>query len=69
MTHALKDGNLMISFDPKGKGQPSKSGKTAILASSHGFVWEGEILEYPTTSSGRFDGELPHPFYTHNEVI
>ncbi len=38
-----REGNkIVIEFDPNSK-QLSKSGKTTMLASSGGFVWEGDI--------------------------
>jgi hypothetical protein len=42
MGHKIDGNKLIIEFDPNSK-QVSKSGKTIILASSGGFVWEAGI--------------------------
>ena len=42
MKHKLEGNKIIIEFDPNSKDL-SKSGKTYMLASSGGFVWEGEI--------------------------
>jgi len=40
--HKLEGNKLVIELDLEGK-ELSKSGKNYLLASSHGFVWEGDI--------------------------
>ena len=42
MKHKLEGNKLIIEFDSESKTL-SKSGKTYLLASSNGFVWEGDI--------------------------
>ena len=39
MSHKLEENKLTIEFDPESKTL-SKSGKTFMLATSGGFVWE-----------------------------
>ena len=41
-THEVKGNQVIITFDPKST-EVSKSGKSIILASSSGFVYEGDI--------------------------
>lgn len=41
-THKLEGNKLTIMLDLNSKTQ-SKSGKTTMLASSGGFIWENEI--------------------------
>jgi len=40
--HKVEGNKVVIEFDPNSQTL-SKSGKTIMLASSGGFVWEGEI--------------------------
>ena len=40
--HRIEENQIVIDFDPDSE-QLSKSGKTFLLASSNGFVWEGDI--------------------------
>lgn len=40
--HEIKGNQVVITFDPDSK-EPSKTGKTFILASSGGFQYEGDI--------------------------
>ncbi len=42
MTHKIEGNKVIIEFDPE-SNQLSKSGKTFLLASSNGFIWEGDI--------------------------
>jgi len=42
MAHKLENNKLIIELDPESKTL-SKSGKNYLLASSNGFVWEGDI--------------------------
>ena len=42
MSHKLEGNKLTIELDMDSKKE-SKSGKTIMLASSGGFVWEGDI--------------------------
>ena len=42
MTHKLDGDKLTIELDLDST-TPSGSGKTILLASSHGFAWEGDI--------------------------
>ena len=40
--HKLEEKKIEITYDPDST-KTSKSGKTLVLASSGGFVWDGEI--------------------------
>lgn len=42
MGHKVEGNKVIIEFDPKSQTL-SKSGKTILLASSGGFVWENDI--------------------------
>lgn len=42
MSHKIEGNKIIIEFDPNSKNL-SKSGKTFMLATSNGFVWEGAI--------------------------
>ena len=42
MSHKLEENKLTIEFDPESKTL-SKSGKTIMLATSGGFIWDGEV--------------------------
>ena len=42
MTHKLEGNKLIIELDMDSK-QLSKSGKTIMLATSNGFIWENNI--------------------------
>jgi hypothetical protein len=40
--YKIKENKVIIHFDRKSK-EVSKTGKSIILASSRGFIWEGDI--------------------------
>lgn len=42
MAHKIEGNQLTVDFDPDSQTL-SKSGKTYLLASSSGFVWENDI--------------------------
>jgi len=42
MSHKIEGNKLTVEFDPDSKTL-SKSGKTYMLASSGGFVWNGDV--------------------------
>lgn len=44
MTCEVKDGNLVITI-PMNKPEPSKSGKTMVVASSHGNVATTAVVD------------------------
>lgn len=42
MVHKLQGNKLLIELDLDSQ-TPTKTGNTLMLASSHGWVWEGDI--------------------------
>jgi len=42
MAHKLEGNKLVVEFDPNSK-QMSKTGKSILLASSNGFIWDGNV--------------------------
>jgi hypothetical protein len=42
MSHKIEGNKVVIEFDPEAKTL-SKSGKTYMLASSGGFIWDGDL--------------------------
>ena len=42
MAHKLEGNKLVVEFDPNSR-QMSKTGKSILLASSNGFIWDGNV--------------------------